>query len=322
MSTDSLRIPVVFCHDSRPKFLVTAIGNAESTNHEVFCISNEPEALVADPEFSIFMNLYEHLSPNSEKFERLCFYRYFALRKFLREEGLAAAFLVDSDVLILRNLGGLLREIENKGCDVALSIPDERDPILAEASPHLSFWRISTLESFIQYMLRQYECNVGELQEIVKEKKKRRIRSGISDMTLLFMWSMSVNGVFNVAVATAAGVVDHNINVKNNAEMNEYIGFCGGKRIYERNNSLYIKSRAKGRCVPLLALHFQGRSKQLMDDIANRKIARFYGKFAVLRVGTFVLRRFQAFTQRFKRLWLAGPEPATESGERPLGGAG
>jgi hypothetical protein len=308
-----LQTPVVFCHDGRPKFLETAMLAAELSGHQVFCVSNAPKDLAAERDLATFDGVYRHFSSNPEAFERLCFYRYFALRKFLREQRREAAFLADSDVLILRNLGGLVDQIRSGGCDVALSIPEERDPVCADASPHLSFWTLSKLDDFIGFTIRQYQTALEGIRELAEAKALRGMRSGISDMTLLFLWSRSIGGVFNVAVCSAAGVVDHNINIVENAKRNEFVGFLGAKRVYFRSDGVFLRNRSSGRLAPALALHFQGRAKLLMTDVASGRRGRFYVKFAVLRIGTFLLRRLQAVIRRFNRLRVVGPKSTVRS---------
>ena len=71
-----------------------------SPNVEIYEVLDGP----IREEFDSFASIYVHQSPNPDSYERFCFQRWFGIHKFLEIHHMDNVFVVDNDVLVLRNV--------------------------------------------------------------------------------------------------------------------------------------------------------------------------------------------------------------------------
>lgn len=158
--------PIIFIHTSNSWYLPYVLYQAEYFNKQRdIILLNDGTISISKPhnfnftsyndhpEIVQFKNLYFHKSPNSYKYELLCFLRWFYLREFMREKQLNKAMYLDSDVLLYKDISYLL-DLNYTCC---FCIPEqEYNSYQWVASGHTSLWALEGIENFCNFLLHAY----------------------------------------------------------------------------------------------------------------------------------------------------------------------
>jgi hypothetical protein len=228
-------------------------------------------------EFNDFCNRYIHLSPNSKEFEIICFRRYFILKKYLDENKDVDRFiLLDSDVIVYKGVLNHVSEI-SKGQGFMGSV-DYNFDMDKQVSPHFSYWTRECLSNFVEYLLNAYkkEDIKSKLIEIQKNFAMRGRYGGVSDMTLLYMWSRENKLIKNINSIASGGVVDHNIGCGCDGDHVKFKKIWGVKQVHFSKGCAYVKIEKNNELIPCYAIHFQGKAKILMESAFSNKKYKFY----------------------------------------------
>lgn len=279
-------IPVVFIHQGNQEYLSIALEQAAIRNGVVLLGDNDTlwrnfdhmaDLLAVAKDFD---QAYVHMSTNPEPFERFCFHRWFALAEWMRRMRAERAFYCDSDVMLYCDVTEWAESVGNP--DVSLQIPKHQPEYRWAASGHVSLWTLDALSAFCNYIVAIYQ----ESSELLEAKwhwhQTESKPGGICDMTLLYLWASDTYrlGLFhpttkivNNAKVINGATFDHNINVAENYELDEYEMEAGHKRLWlyeDWNDSRPVLGRVvtdSRERVFANALHFQGGpTKELMKE--------------------------------------------------------
>ncbi|QWE06923.1 hypothetical protein [Polynucleobacter sp. JS-JIR-5-A7] len=274
-------LPIFIIHQGSQSYLQRAIefsrahGNYTEligTDHIIgsFCSEFHDSKKIISKEYLAFEKAYVHMSSNSQEFELLCFKRFFYLLQVVKSQKIKSFWMIDSDVMLLTNLSTFGQDvlIKNKYW-AALSTPVQGDMDWA-SSPHVSFWTLEALSSFVTFLAGMYaSLMIERLQTKYAYHMTTKIPGGICDMTALFLWQQENKGkIFNTARAHLDGyqLFDHNINMGGNYFPNEFIKnqLLDIKQISYANKTYFAKPVKSTALMPLSCLHFQGSSKKFI----------------------------------------------------------
>ena len=217
------------------------------------------------------------MSYQPETLERICFERWLVLAEFIRREGIAKAFVVDTDVMIYADLSKLTRNFAPTiKCGLAESDNEVSDETIEykPVSGNSSYWTSKAIFEFESLLKRLYI--EPELQTLLEnrwaEYSLTHIYGGITDMDALGLFRRSLsntefintsimsgcNGVFDVALCHSEGAV------KDQYQMSGLI-----KRLEWRSGVPYGIECKSCKRIRFFTLHCQGRYKSFMAGLYN-----------------------------------------------------
>jgi hypothetical protein len=300
-------IPIVqFFRGSQP-WLSLSLAQAQRFNEAVVLIGDTSNQglkchhfnyMDYNQNFSAFVEVYEHLSSNSADFELYCFQRFFALQQWMTEQQQDKVFMVDSDLLLYADLSHHLYEKYLKDYESALCIPhlkNQEDELAWTASPHISFWTRSSVQSFTRFCLETYSHRKALLHQKYRYHQTNKIPGGICDMTLLYLWAKGNPAVFNLLELPDGYAVDHNINAPDDLWEDQYELKAGIKKIYFKQGIPYEADTQ----AQFLGLHFQGAAKPLMA-IFTEVFPQAWLRSSFYRFPGFVMFLLKAYQKIFK----------------------
>jgi hypothetical protein len=246
-----------------------------------------------------FLNCYEHMSNNPHGFEEFCFLRWFYLLEYMRRESIDNVFHVDSDVLLYSSTNEIQR-VHNDLAGCALIIPDQdHESYTWCVSGHISYWNISYLERFCDFVIKTYED--PRYLAMYKEKwawhSNTGTPGGICDMTTLYLfWRENRSSITNFAADKRGTVFDSNVSSSMNKYVNEYVMEDGLKKIafIDESQPVFYKTEAPSDPIRVHGIHFQGGAKQY--------IPHYYTAKKSLRMRTDKLRRRLSLRRRAMEL--------------------
>lgn len=258
---------IFFAHSGNHRYFVEAVAAASRFGHVHTLSLDDGET----PLYRDFRAHYAHHSGKSSTYELWCFKRHFALLEAMRHSGMTEAWLLDSDFLLLKPLP---RKSDLPGGYCGVSIPGGQQPLEWVASPHCSFWTLEALDSFCRFCIATYRDKSEMLAETYRERGRSGIRGAISDMTLLYLWAMQQPRVTNLFNFSDGGIIDHNIRVLTQPDGTVYREEYRMKKLLFEDDAVLAETEAGGR-VPLYGIHFQGKAKVLIQELAARRHGRF-----------------------------------------------
>lgn len=275
---------VFFAPSGRHRYFNAAVAAATrfATVRTLALDENETHPLYGE-----FLKFYRHHSGKSEEYELWCFKRYFLLLDALAASGVSHAWLLDSDFILLKPLPHSEKFLVNTIC--GLSIPGDQLPLEWVASPHCSFWTVEALKSFCSFCLETYRVEAEMLAETYRERARTGVRGSISDMTLLYLWSQSERRVENLFNFCQGGIIDHNIRVLSQPDGVKFKSEFRMKKLILREDEV-LAEMIEGGSVSLYGIHFQGKSKALIEPLWLNQYAKFR-TFARTRSWSSVYRR-------------------------------
>ena len=173
-------------------------------------------------------------------------------------------WMIDSDVLLIENLREIQAQLLKNSYVAALSTEVQKSSFTMASCPHISFWTLSALSDFVDFLDHMYERYAEILESKYKHQQENELQGGVCDMTALFLWSKTKN-IFNTSRAYFDGYsfFDHQINQGTNFDDDEFdfIPMVNLKKVVRRNNINYVYSKQLKSYVRVACLHFQGNSK-------------------------------------------------------------
>lgn len=266
-----MTIPVVFIHKGDQDYLKTAIEQARGRNRRVVLIGDDSNASFAPEhqgwdEFwnAHFADVYQHMTFNHQDFTLRSMQRWYALARWMEYNKQAAAWHFDTDVMVYSDVA----EVSYGDSIAALQIPRKSLPAGLSASGHASYWTLEALEDFCDFMYRMYtsEKGLNTLQVKWAWHMLTKTPGGVCDMTLLYIWSLGKDVVNNAKVIDGA-TFEHNVNSPGNLIEDEYRMKDGIKEIsWEGTEYPHGWHEHRREWVKFNAIHFQGKSKRLMEE--------------------------------------------------------
>jgi hypothetical protein len=284
---------VVIIHNGYSDYLKWCIIQARKFNDEVILIGDksnnrfgtlakhaEKKDFVND-RYSEFVQYYQHMSTNGKTFELFCFERWFILLEYMTKNSLDFIFHIDSDVMLYANASELSKNFSASAM-AAYHIPKQTYSNLRWfAIPHASYWSIDGLRKFCLFIIDVYKNKINELKVKWQWHATGKIRGGICDMTLLYLfYKNNKDAIINLAPCFETYTFDSNINSSENYfpddfQMKRKLMFLKIKNVYFRDDHPYCKKTVNDSEIQMVNLHCQGKSKMLM-------FSYFKGKHTVL----------------------------------------
>ncbi len=218
-----------------------------------------------------FSRQYHHLSTNSPAFELICFRRYFLLGNWLEKNNVERFVLIDSDTLLFPGIDIHLNKICS-GKNFAGSRVQGESEVAKMLSPHISYWTRTALQDFLGYLRNAYTDDkiLKELKNIEQHFKSQNIPGGVTDMSLLYLWSTNIGETTSTNAVYNGAAIDHNITVSDNECKNQYQTQFGFKKLTFEGGKVYATT-TDGIYINMLALHFQGKAKLGMQAVLKRQ---------------------------------------------------
>ncbi|MDB6109128.1 MAG: hypothetical protein JWR69_878 [Pedosphaera sp.] len=258
-----MNAPIIFFHKGFDPYIAITLWQARRTNPDtpIYLLGDATNDLSSLGIIHVnyqehmgrrdeFVSVYQHFSPHELECERLCIERWFFLEAFLRERGIERCVYLDSDLLLLMNLGSLAPAWD--GFDVAGA------PLFFGIC---YFSKPQIIKEFCDYILAVYR-DAGQIEkwrvwfEDIQKQGWEEGVAGVSDMTLsrMFIERSQLkcfdlrrsfdNTVFDISFCGITGPGDLSGKLAWNKTGHYYEGTSGG-----------VKSR-------LACLHCWGTSKR------------------------------------------------------------
>lgn len=265
-------IPVIFTHTGNALYLQLALLQAKKIcGNQIHLLgdnSNKADFInhhfISDYEnselYNNFKNYFKNLSPNSYDYELFCFKRWFLILEFCKKNNIKEFFCVDSDVLIYKNLYELKDILKNIDFSV-IRITGKF------AGPQCSYFKISSLEKYCNFILNYYQNRFNELESLYNQFKKEKNISGISDMVLLALFCEENKGKyidFDFEEKERNFCFDENISCSAGFKMKN-----GIKEVTFKDGIPYCKRLENNSEIPFYMLHFQGAAKKMMEKYST-----------------------------------------------------
>jgi putative methyltransferase (TIGR04325 family) len=261
-------IPVVYIHlGSLPAFLFTSIKQALRYNKQVYLLTDTSVTIdnvtivnVNDylTHVDKFESVYKHMSSNTENFEKICIKRWIILSNFLNQNKIDVCYYSDSDVMLYANVSDVYENY--KSYDSVYTLPEYQENFRWTASACCSFWKKETLNIFSEFILSSYS---NDKIQILKDKwdyhQKMQIPGGVCDMTLLYLFSQTIN-FFSLSKVIENFAFDQNYLDDENYFKKEYeLAFDSNigrnvKKIIWNNNSPFAYNLIEQKNIQFFAL--------------------------------------------------------------------
>jgi hypothetical protein len=206
-----------------------------------------------------FTTVYKHMSGNHFLFEKFCFDRWFIFHDLLEKFNLEKALYLDSDVLLFANASLEAASFDSK-CAALVSSNKKG------YSGHSSLWTKSKASEFANFIQKNYEddalrSNMESMWENYQNnflEKGETVKGGISDMHLIKLFVQHPRNSQDVCILD--DTYDH-CRVFDNRKNSFYQDELGlPYTVFEdssTNTTIFSRLRT---------LHFQGGSKELLND--------------------------------------------------------
>lgn len=287
-----MEIPVIITYfGGTPSFLIYALKSAAITNSEVVLIGDETNknmwknhwdtTQVKSEKWQNFMKFYVQMSDYTKKYETGFWKRLFFLEKWMNDKDVKKVFMVESDVVSFINYSRKIYPSLPDDCISALMTPKRQDISVWAASTHFSYWTIEGLEDFTSFCIDAYS-NEKIKQKLTAKYQwhiKHKMPGGITEMTLLYLWSEKKPRVFNLCRVINDMSIDLAIVTPENYFQDEYQMKLGLKRIIFKNGIPVGYNKILKKEVQFGCLHCQGWAKSMMSVFNNKIARRFYSLF-------------------------------------------
>lgn len=287
-------IPLVFIHDGSQEYLKCAIDSAQKLNEAVYLLGTKTNSTfcknwfemsaVMDERYEQFEKAYVHMSTNPYAFELACFKRYFVLLAFMKQQNFVKCIMVDSDILSFCDYSEMdfFREAE-----VAVSIPYIQGEYDFSVGPQIFCVSLEALEEFVVFLLDTY-CNNLELLTLKDGyHKQNKIKGGICDMSLLYLWLYETKRKVQNLLDIDWILFDNSIQSADHktASQFEMDSILQIKKLVDDISYLCVVECKAQKKIPVATLHFQGSAKSVMRDVYESRakaslIVHRYGDYA------------------------------------------
>jgi hypothetical protein len=230
-------IPVIFFHLGNSDYLPQTLAQALKYNNRVILLGDTSNQFTnddvehydhvdfKDEQLEQFLKNYQHFSSNNAEFEITCIKRWFIIKNFLLRFNLESCVYLDSDIMAYSNFTEEMKKFAH--LDAAVMYPENQPLYRWGASGHSSYWTISGLVDFCDFVLKSYttEAGVKRLVEKWAHHLNCNAPGGICDMSLihLFYNSRGPEHLGNLSTVHESSTYDDNLNSAENYKPDEYL---------------------------------------------------------------------------------------------------
>ena len=278
---------VVYFHVGNPQLVSVSIKQTRHWNPdaEIYLIGDKsPKDLEGIVKFvnyqdldtkeaNGFYNNYVHLSTNNVEFEKVCIYRWFAMKELCRTEKIESMLYLDSDIMVYCNLEKELAKFKQ----VRYALSNHISPAVFCIND------VTILSDYCRYVAGVYDDTKmsdfftlrgenkkpfsylrDEIISFFDTRKKYQMLGGVCDMTF---WGNFKQMDEPLMVGDMCNIIgdstfDHNINADDFFETE-----AGIKKLYWENNQPYGYNKYLQKKIRFNSLHFQGGpAKILMEE--------------------------------------------------------
>lgn len=282
-------IPVVVAHfNNKPNYLKFALESAAKFNKTVVLIGDKTNedlwinhwdtTIVEFDKYEKFLKYYTQMTRFSKDYENGYWKRMFMVEKWMKESGYKEVFLLDSDVMTFANYSKEIAAILSNNYMVALSAPEDQSNFRWANSCHCSYWTLAALEDFTNFCIEAYINK--NIRDKIDAKWQWHLDNnkpgGVSEMTLLYLWSQVNSQVANTAKVINDMAIDHAIKLSNNYFKNEYKMKFGVKKLIFKDGIPYGYNQILNKEIKFLCLHCQGNAKGSMKFLYYKQLRHLY----------------------------------------------
>ena len=282
-------IPVIISHfNQQPTYLKFALKSAANFNKNVVLIGDKSNkdfwenhwdvTSIESEKYQAFQKFHVQMSFYPKKYEDSFWKRMFMLEEWMRQNDVKQAFLLDSDVITFGNYSTELAPILFDNYIASLMTCENQDNFRWASSCHFSYWTLEGLEDFTTFSIEAYSNQ--EIRKQLEAKWKwhndNHQPGGVSEMTLLYLWSTDNPKVANSSKVINNMTIDHSINTSTNYSENEYQMQLEIKKIIFRDGIPYGFNKILNKEIRFLGIHCQGTAKILMRFFYYENLRPFY----------------------------------------------
>lgn len=286
-------IPVVYIHFGvLPDYLKRSINQSLKFNNKVVLITDvDVEISGADivdsslynEQVKNFEDAYVHMSSNKPDFEKICIKRWIVLANYVLKNNVDVCYYSDSDVMLYANINDIYSKYQNY--DAAYTLPEYQDNYRWTASACCSFWKRETLLKFSKFIIEVYSgSELNKLKEKWNYHQNNHIAGGVCDMTLLYLFSNTIN-FFSLTKVIDGITFDQNYIDSENYFKNEYELICDKnaeknvKKIEWKDGLPWANNLIEKKSVKFIALTEYARYVDLNNKIELKtRLYRFIKK--------------------------------------------
>jgi putative methyltransferase (TIGR04325 family) len=283
-------IPVILIHfGSLPDYLFRSINQLLKYSNEIVLITDADLTIPGvevvnsssyDERVNAFESVYIHMSTNEPNFEKICIKRWLILASYITKNNIDVCYYSDSDVMVYANVNDVYPKYQRY--DAVYTLPHYQENKRWTASGCCSFWKRETLQGFSNFIIESY---IGDRLENLKEKwlyhQKHNLLGGVCDMTLLYLFSKSIN-FFSLTKVIDGVTFDQNYTDSENYFIDEFdLDFDNNaerkvKRIIWKNGMPSALNKRTGEFVRFIALTEYSRFVGVNREVKLRtRIYRF-----------------------------------------------
>lgn len=209
------------------------------------------------PALEAFRKAYIHISVFPEKYERFVLERWFLYEEMRRVLHLGPTVVLDSDMVVFGPISPLFSQTPDK------------DVCMCGWSPHFTFVK-KGVQKFLDHIMQQY-CNAAYIAEARVKFTEAIARKGLKNLgEMEFVWEYISAGVTGAAYTQRfkEGYVDVNIHLPEGFEFIQMRRRKRKKVFWTFESGIFkpwFKDALSGELVPVVALHFQGGAKRLIQ---------------------------------------------------------
>lgn len=270
-------IPVIMFHFGRHGFVRTTLEQAQKQNSKVILLGDEQNKGYFDVEHHCFKDYAKRAEELRSYYifmitdppEMNIFYtqRYLMLLEFMEAHGYDRVFTCDSDIMVHCDVE---REAERLGkYTAAFDIPKTQSYARIVAMGN-GYWTRQALKAFSEFVREAYA--EGKWLDRMKRMWQWHLDTGhpggVSDMTLLKMFSEVHPGIVNLSEVRDGAAFDHALSTGENWLLDEYrtVSYRGWtiKDIEWREGVPYIYNLLLKRWIRFCTLHYCGARKSML----------------------------------------------------------
>ena len=274
---------IMYFHIGNPEFVVQSIKQTHHWNpdSDIYLIGDIPPEETKDivkfydyqdlicQSGSNFMKNFVNLSSNNADFEKICIFRWFAIKELCRKENIEKIFYMDSDIMLYCNLEEELSKFQNtryalsNGSSAAVFCVNDIT-VLEDYCRYVDgFYDDSQVNN--TFTLREHTRLFGHIREDITSfytnRTKFKLPGGVCDMTF---WGELKKIDDPLMVGEISGVrerttFDHNINAPDFFEFEN-----GKKKISWENGQPYVYNTYLKDKIRFNSLHFQGYDSKVL----------------------------------------------------------